>query len=264
MVSAAAGPGPSAERAGRLYGSDQSIGSCPSRSSAALARLNGREPKKPPAAASGDGWTEAIVGCRPGSPLARSWACRPQRIQTHGSSRSASARTARRVIASEPLPRWDPACPARTVSAELRRRTPRSAHGVRSPVRGAGTPHVGDELAEDVAERRRDRRAGRDGEREPHRLAGAVIGILSEDDDADRVEGRQLERPQDRRPRGVGRVAAGALGAEEVAVGGELLGAGGERLRPPGAEPRRSPRPPSIRCPAPRQRIRARRLYLPG
>ena len=44
------------------------------------------------------------------------------------------------VTSSQPLLRWEPGLPGITVRARLRRQTPRSAHGDRSPVDGSGWP----------------------------------------------------------------------------------------------------------------------------
>ena len=49
----------------------------------------------------------------------------------------------------------------------------------------------------DVLQRRRRAHAGGNREAEPHRLAGAVVGILAEDHDAHVVERRQRERVED-------------------------------------------------------------------
>jgi hypothetical protein len=46
---------------------------------------------------------------------------------------------ARSVKRSQPLPAWEAGLPGDTVSTALSRRTPRSAHGVRSPVVGRGS-----------------------------------------------------------------------------------------------------------------------------
>ena len=65
-------------------------------------------------------------------------ASRPHRIATKGSSRATSARIAHSVTASQPLPRCEAGVPACTVSTRLSSMTPRCAHGIRSPVAGAG------------------------------------------------------------------------------------------------------------------------------
>ena len=44
------------------------------------------------------------------------------------------------VIASQPMPRWLPGSPSRTVRTRLSSMTPCCVHGVRSPLRGAGRP----------------------------------------------------------------------------------------------------------------------------
>ena len=47
---------------------------------------------------------------------------------------------ARSVTASQPLPRWAAERPGCTVRQRLSSSTPRSVHGVRSPVEGVGCP----------------------------------------------------------------------------------------------------------------------------
>ena len=71
-------------------------------SNAALARLNGREPKKPEWADIGDGWAEAICGM-PASRVPSDWASLPQRIATSGPPLAASASIAHSVTSSQPF-----------------------------------------------------------------------------------------------------------------------------------------------------------------
>ena len=47
---------------------------------------------------------------------------------------------ARSVNRSQPLPAWEAGLPGETVRTALSRSTPRSAHGVRSPDEGRGSP----------------------------------------------------------------------------------------------------------------------------
>ena len=86
------------------------MGVAPCAASAALARLNGREPKKPRSADMGLGCADAIRGVSP-SIGARPCASRPQRIATSGPPRATRARMAASVISSQPLPRCDPELP---------------------------------------------------------------------------------------------------------------------------------------------------------
>ena len=101
----------------------------------------GRDPKNPRCADSGDGCADSIVATRE-SPAANIGfsvdASRPHKIATSGSGRAASARIAHSVTASQPLPRCDAGFPGCTVNTLLSSMTPRSAHGVRSPVDGVG------------------------------------------------------------------------------------------------------------------------------
>ena len=82
---------------------------------------------------------------------------------------------------------------------------------------GHGQAEVGPELGEDVAQRRRWRDAGRNGERQPHRLPAAVVGILAEDHDAHAVERRQPQRVEDERPGRVEAAPGRDLGGEKRA-----------------------------------------------
>src|SRR5690606_30007415 len=75
----------------------------------------------------------------------------------------------------------------------------------------AGYAEIALQLLVDVDEARRGGDAGPDAEAEAVRLAGAMIGILAEDDDAHLLERRQVERAE----------PFGALG--EDALAGRLL-----------------------------------------
>ena len=94
-------------------GRRQSIGSPPWRTSSSLARLNGREPKKPERADSGDGWALAMYGTEP-SIGTSDCASRPHRIATSGPPRATRASMAR----------WRDLLPA---PAAVRARTGRAA-----------------------------------------------------------------------------------------------------------------------------------------
>src|SRR5690606_15514877 len=80
------------DRHGRL----QSMGSAPRRRRWSLARLNGREPKNPEWADSGDGWADSMQGM-PWSRPTRVRASRPQRMATSGPPRWARASIAAAV-----------------------------------------------------------------------------------------------------------------------------------------------------------------------
>lgn len=121
------------------HGSAHSTGPAPCCASSSLARENGREPKKPDRAESGEGWALAMIGTSPRS-FVRFWASRPHRMATSGPPRATSAEIAADVTASQPLPRWEALALGRTVSTRLSSSTPASAHGDRSPVDGLGTP----------------------------------------------------------------------------------------------------------------------------
>ena len=71
-----------------------------------MTRLNGREPKKPRYAESGEGCADSTDGIAPSSGFS-DWASAPHRIATHGPPRAASARIARSVTCSQPRPRCE-------------------------------------------------------------------------------------------------------------------------------------------------------------
>ena len=83
--------------------------------------------------------------------------------------------------------------------------------------RGPRQPEVGLQLRVDVLQGRWRADAGGNGEAEPHRLSGAVIGILAEDHHADVVERRQRERVEDAVGRRVEAAPGRDLGDEELA-----------------------------------------------
>src|SRR5262245_32485350 len=115
------------------------MASPPCFSSSSFARLKGREPKKPLCADSGLGCADSMQGTGDSNGL-RLRALRPQRMATSGPPRAASARIACSVTSSHPLPWWEFGRPGWTVSALFSSRTPRSVHGPRSPLDGAGWP----------------------------------------------------------------------------------------------------------------------------
>src|ERR1700761_312767 len=122
-------------------GSCQSIGSASIFASSSLARLNGRDPKNPRDADSGDGCGDSMATQLPSASMGLSVdASRPHRIATIGCERATSARIAHSVTASHPLPRCDAGLLGRTVSTLFSSSTPRCAHGVRSPQDGCGCP----------------------------------------------------------------------------------------------------------------------------
>ena len=90
----------------------QSIGSAPIWASSSLARLNGREPKNPRDAESGDGCADSIVvHCSPVNIGLSVAASRPHSTATNGCARATKARMAHSVTASQPLPRCDAGVP---------------------------------------------------------------------------------------------------------------------------------------------------------
>ena len=104
-----------------------------------MARLKGREPKKPREALSGEGCGEARIGVEPNMGV-RDCAGRPHRIATSGARRSTSASMARCVTVSQPQPLCEAGAPGRTVRTRLRSMTPWRDQGVRSPDVGRSTP----------------------------------------------------------------------------------------------------------------------------
>jgi hypothetical protein len=104
-----------------------------------LARLNGREPKNPRDADSGEGCGDSIATQLPSASTGLSVdASRPHRIATIGCDRATKARMAHSVTASQPLPRCDAGLLGRTVRTLFNSSTPRWAQGVRSPHEGRG------------------------------------------------------------------------------------------------------------------------------
>ena len=133
------------------------------------------------------------------------------------SRRSESSRMARSVNRSQPLPAWEAGLPGETVRTALSRSTPRSAHGVRSPVAGRGSPRSVSSSLWMFWSEGGGRHPGRHGEAEPHRLPGAVVGVLAEDHDAHVVERRQRERVEDAVGRRIEPPPGRDLGDEERA-----------------------------------------------
>ena len=80
----------------------QSTGRPPASTSSAFARLNGRDPKNPACAESGEGWADSTRGTRP-SMGPSDWAWRPQRIATSGPPRATRASIAAAVTRLPPL-----------------------------------------------------------------------------------------------------------------------------------------------------------------
>ena len=174
--------------------------------SAALARENGRLPKKPLWADSGDGWADSITTWRVVSMSAFFLrADAPHRMNTTRSGLALTARITSSVNVSHPLPWCEAACRARTVSVALSSSTPCAAHASRQPWSGAADAEVGFELLEDVLERRRGRHARAHREAQAVRLAGPVVRVLAEDQHLDVGVGREVQ------------------GGEHLVVGGEHL-----------------------------------------
>ena len=121
------------------------------------------------------------------------------------SRRAESSAMTRSVKPSQPLPACEAGAPG--TDGEHAVEQEHAALGPRRQVAGARhrQAEVGPELGEDVAERRGWSHARRNGEREPHRLPAAVVGILPENHDANAVERRQPQRVEDER---TGRVEA--------------------------------------------------------
>ena len=120
-------------------GRAQSTGSPPCSTSIALTRENGREPKKPRLADSGDGCTDSTYGTWPSIGLS-DWASRPHRIATQ---RPAALHQRRDGALGDLLPafaavRGGLAGPHGEHPVEQHHA--RSAQAVRSPCRGGTTP----------------------------------------------------------------------------------------------------------------------------
>jgi hypothetical protein len=165
-----------------LTGSFQSTGSAPCLASSWLARLNGREPKKPLAAEYGLGCADSTHGT-PSSSGTSVRASRPHKIATSGASvRPASARMACSVTCSHPLPRCDPGWPGVTVSTRLSSSTPRSVVKVVTV------------FTVDIDQaRRQPSHLGRDREAEADRMPGCGVRVLADDQHPD-VSERLFER----------------------------------------------------------------------
>ena len=72
----------------------------------AFTRVNGRDPKKPRLAESGEGCADSTHGIGESIGLS-DWASRPHRIAAHGPPRTASAVIAHAVTSSQPRPRCE-------------------------------------------------------------------------------------------------------------------------------------------------------------
>src|SRR5687767_8364571 len=100
-----AGAAAAATSAALLAGIDQSTGSRPAATSAWLARENGRLPKKPLRADSGEGWADSMITRREVS--IRAFFLRadaPQRMNTTRSSLRLTASMTASVKRSQPFP----------------------------------------------------------------------------------------------------------------------------------------------------------------
>ena len=162
--------------------------------SAALARLNGRLPKNPLWADSGDGCADSMIVWRVVSIsgfFRRADA--PHRMNTTCSGLASTAAITWSVNVSHPLPWCEAACPARTVSVALSSSTPWRAHASRLPWSGGSMPRSARELVVDVGERRRDADAALHREAQPVGLARPVVRILAEDQHACVGVRRQVE-----------------------------------------------------------------------
>ena len=211
------------------------MGPAPWAESAALARLNGREPKNPRSADIGLGWAEVIRGVSP-SIGARPWASRPQRIATSGPPRATRARMAASVISSQPFPRCDPELPGLHGEHPVEQQD--ALVGPRGQVTGSGprASEVVVQLAVDVGQAARDRPHIRGhAERQANRVPGRRVGVLPHDQHADlghgAGEGAQHVRP--------GRQVAAAgcqLGAQEVAHRADAIGLRRQGRRPVGRD----------------------------
>ena len=159
------------------------MGSAPSWTSNSLARLNGRDPKNPRDADSGEGCGDSIATQFSAANMGLSVdASRPQRIATIGRDRATSARIAHSVTASQPLPRCDAGLLGRTVSTLFSNSTPRCAQGVRSPHGGLRITQVGGVLVEDVGQAARNRaHLGSHREAQAHSVSRRRVGVLPDD-----------------------------------------------------------------------------------
>ena len=91
-------------------------------------------------------------------------------------------------------------------------------------VRPAAHPdaEVGFDFPEDVDQRGRGGHAVRHGEGQAHRLAGAVVGILAEDDDFHLREGRELESPENLAAGRIDGLPGGFFSMQETRQRGEV------------------------------------------
>src|SRR3546814_452939 len=128
---------PDAQRGGRR----QSTGWRPAATSAPFARENGRLPKKPLWADSGEGCADSITTWRlwSTSPFFLR-ADAPQRMNTTRSGLSLTALMTASVKRSQPLPWCEAACRALTVSVALSSSTPCRDHASRQPWSGGSMP----------------------------------------------------------------------------------------------------------------------------
>ena len=201
-----------AERAGI----DQSIGFRPAATSASLARENGRLPKNPLRADSGDGWADSMITWRDVSIRRLLLAGRrppqdehdPLRLAVHGLDDRVGETLPALSLVGGGLPG-----PHGEGGVEQEDALPGPA--VEAAVVGAGHPDVAGQLDEDVLERRREGDAGADAEAQAVGLVGAVVRVLPEDQHLHLGVGRQVEGGEDLVGRRVDR-PAGPLGGDEL------------------------------------------------
>ena len=132
------------------------------------------------------------------------------------------------VTASQPIPRWDPDAPGRTVSTRLSSNTPWAAHGVRSPLAETGETEVVVQFFIDVLQAPRHGTNSRlDRKRQADRMSGSRVRVLPDDQHADILE-RIGECPQDVLPARQVAPSRCGLGAKKVAEASDL-GLGGRQ-----------------------------------
>ena len=207
------------------------MGPAPCCSSRALARLNGREPKKPRSAEFGLGCADSISGT-PSSSGARLRASRPHKIATSGVCRAASARMACSVTSSQPWPRWEPGLRGSHGEHPVEQQHAALAPRGQIAVGRGRVAEVGGVLPEDVEQAgRQPAYLGRDREAQPDRITGRGVGILADDQHPHLVE-RLLEGAQYPVARGQVAAARGHLRAQEVAHRGDPARDRGQRAGP--------------------------------
>ena len=156
---------------------------------------NGRLPKNPLCADSGDGWADSMITWRLVSTRPRFLrADAPHRMNTTRSGLALTARITSSVKVSHPLPWWEAAWRARTVSVALRSSTPWRGPGVEAAVVGRVDAEVVVQLLEDVHERRRRRaRPGRTEKHSPWAWPAPWYGSWPEDQHLHVGEGREVQ-----------------------------------------------------------------------